>query len=786
MIAQKMESGIAVVRNSLKTPFYGLGGKLVAVIAVLLFFSFPVSAEETASKVIIKVLLKGNKNISTTTILSKIRMKPGSPFSQEIANDDIKRLYALGYFTDVAVDAEDQEGGVVVTVIVEEKPVIKDIIFEGNSKISAKRLKKIMQLKTSDMLNFSKLSEDLMEIKSFYERNGFYQINAKYELEKDEEGNNVTIKIIIDEKTRMRIKRVFIEGNKAVKAKKIKELMETRPAWIFRRGYFDDGTFENDLTKIKAYYQDLGYLDMSVTPSLDYDRQKGLIFITLKIAEGKEYYFGDIAVKGNTVFPEEEIMSKISSKKGNPFSYSALREDIENVRTFYYHEGYMNVEVGVDRALHTDTQTVDIVFNIDAKEVVYIGRINIKGNTKTKDIVIRRELRAYPGEKFDGDKIRRSKERLYNLGFFEDIYFETTKTDKPNVSDLDITVKETKTGEFSFGGGYSSIDEFIGFVEVVQKNFDLFNFPYFTGDGQNLSVKAELGTVRSNYNISWTEPWIFDYPLSFGVDAYHWTHYRRTHVGYGFDEKRFGGDVRFGKEFLEYFRADLMYKLENVDISDISDDATQDLKDEEGDNWLSRLGFGIVFDNRDNVFSPTKGFVSSLSMENVGGFLMGDKDFLKGFTSNSFYYSPIKKIVIELSARVGLAQSYWNTDEVPIYERYFAGGANTIRGYQERKVGPRDPSSNDPIGGEALLVGNAELTFPLYEKIVKGAVFYDVGNVWRRIEDFAQGGYKQGVGIGVRVKTPIGPLKLDWGYPLNDNHDDDKEGQFYFSVSHGF
>jgi len=759
----------------------------LALLSIIFSNDISGAQDQKAKERVITIRVKGNQAISTPTVLSKMRTKAGGALSQEIINDDIKRLYALGYFTDVAIDVEDYEEGVMVTVIVEEKPVVGEIIFEGNKKMNTRVLTKTMQTKTGDMLNFSKLSEDISELKAFYERSGFHRVNVKYKMQKDKEENHVTIKILVDEKARVRIKRVYVEGNTVIKKQKILETMETRPAWFFRRGYFSEETFENDLARIKMYYQDKGYLDASVTPEFKYEEEKGVMYITLKIDEGNEYRVGKIIIKGNMIFPEEEIRRKITLKAGEPFSYAKLRQDMERIRSFYYHEGYMNAEIAVDRVPLPKTQELDVIYSINAKEIVYIGRINIKGNTKTKDDVVRRELRVRPGERFDGDKIRRSKERLYNLGFFEDIYFETERTDSPDMNDLEVSVKETKTGEFAFGGGYSSVDEFIGFVQVTQKNFDILNFPYFTGDGQNLALRAEMGTTRWDADLSWTEPWIFDYPLSFGFDVYHRTHYRTTEVGYGYEEKRSGGDVRLGKEFLEYFNANLMYRAENVDISDVSSEATQDLKDEQGDNWLSSLILGVRFDNRDNIFSPTSGFDTGLSLENTGGFLFGDKDFMKGYLWSSFFYSPINKIVLELRARAGLEDSYGKTDKVPIYQRFYAGGANTIRGYRERKVGPRDPSSNDPIGGESSLVGNAEVVFPIYDKLIKGAVFYDIGNVWSKMEDFLVGGdFKQGTGIGLRVKTPIGPIKIDWGFPLNENHDDKREGQFYFSASHGF
>jgi outer membrane protein insertion porin family len=760
--------------------------KYILIIVAIFLFSIPSEAQNPEGQTVAAIRVEGNLAIGEPTILSKIKTKPGRKFSQEVMDDDIKRLYALGYFTDVRIDVEHLAEGVSVTILVEEKPIIKEIIFEGNEKINTRRLKKIVKTKEKDMLNFSKLSEDVREIKSFYEKNGFHRSNVKYELEEDKELNRVTVRILVDEEMRMRIKRVFIEGNDSIDSNKIISIMETRPAWIFRRGYFDDEAFEKDLARIKMYYRDRGFLDVSIAPKFDYDRENAVMYITLKINEGGQYKIRNITVKGNIIFPAEEVREVISQKKGEPFSFTALQKDGESARSLYYGRGYMNAEIGVDTIPDPKRQTLDIVFNIDGKEVVYVGKIDIKGNTKTKDVVIRRELRTYPGERFDGDKIRRSKERLYNLGFFEDIYFETRPSHEPNVNDLEISVKETKTGEFAFGGGYSSIDEFIGFIQITQKNFDLLNFPYFTGDGQQLAVKAELGTVRTNYDVSWTEPWIFDYPLSFGFDTYYRTHFRRSQVGYGYKEVRGGGDVRFGKEFLEYFNSTLMYKLENVDISDIPEEATQDLRDEEGENLLSRLVLGVNFDNRDNIFSPTRGFSAGIRVENTGGFLAGDKNFFKTNFWTSFYYSPLEKIVVELRGRAGIANPYSDTDKIPIYERFYAGGASTIRGYRERKVGPRDLVSSTPVGGEAMLIGNIELTFPVYEKVIKGAVFYDVGNVWSDLGDFGQSGYKQGVGVGIRIKTPIGPLKLDWGYPLSDNHNDQQEGEFYFSVSHGF
>jgi outer membrane protein insertion porin family len=733
------------------------------------------------------VIVKNNKAISTETILSKIKTRVGDNFSKEVLNDDLKRLYATEYFSDVSIDVEDLKEGVAVTFIVEEKAVIEDITFVGNKVLRAHKLRELMKSKPNDMLNPALLAQDIATIKSFYAKKGYPSIDVKYELDVDKDANKAKVTIMIDEKVRVKIAKVTVSGNRVIKTGKIVKILGTKPAWLFNAGVFKDDVLQEDLEKIKSMYDDIGYLDAAATPKLDYSEDGKLLYITIDIEEGKQYLVGDITIGGNLVLPEKDIRAKIKMKPSSPFSTRGLRADLSAVRQHYFHYGYMNAVVEAERNLNKATGRIDMAYTIDAKELVYVGKIDVRGNSKTKDIVIRRELRIYPGERFDGDKIKRSKERLYNLGLFEDIGFDTEPTQEPNTQNLVVAVKEAKTGEFSFGGGYSSVDFLVGFVEVTQRNFDIMNFPTFTGAAQNLSIKAEVGMVRNNYNISWTEPWIFGFPYSFGFDLYRSTHRKEGDIGWAYDERRTGGDLRLGKEFTDYFRGLLVYRLEEVHIGSVVDNASKDLRDEEGSNYISSLLLELTQDTRDNVFNPTKGYIISAGVEDAGGIFSGDKNYIKGTGVASYYHTFFEKLVMELKGRAGLANAYGKSSDVPIYERFYAGGANTIRGYKERKVGPRDPGSNEPIGGEALLLGNVEVTFPLYEKMIKGAVFYDVGSVWRRAEDFIVGGnYKSGTGVGVRVKTPLGPVSLDYGYPLVGNYEDKREGEFYFSMSRGF
>jgi len=746
-------------------------------------------AQVSEGKTVKAIKVLENKMISSATILSKLRTREGIVFSQEALNEDLKRLYDLGFFEDITIDIEEEEDGYIVSFIVLEKPIVETIAFEGNETIKEQKLRAEISTKEEDMLDRAKLNRDLTAIRKYYESKGFQLVNVDYDIEADKTANKAKVKFIINEKKRISVKSIDFFGNYSMPDREFKKLMVTKTRFLFfiQPGYFKSDEFDADIERIAAYYRDKGYLDVKVEPNFEYNADGTEMYITINIEEGKKYLTGDVEIIGTERFPQDEIRKNLKMKSSKPFSESVMAEDVINIQQYYYDRGYMDCDVEPDRVLNPSTGNINVAYKITEGGLIYIDKVKIQGNAKTKDAVIRRELRAYPGEPFRGAEIRRSKERLYNLGYFEEVVLETEPGAAPDRKNLLVTVKETKTGEFSFGGGYSSVDKLIGFIQVNQRNFDALNFPTFTGGGQDLNVRAEFGSVRQNYMVSWTDPWILGYPFLFGFDVYQAEHERTRDVGYLFNEQRLGGDIRLGKEFTEYFRADAMYKLEKIDISDISDSASQAIRDEEGKNWLSRALLSLNYDTRDNVFAPTEGFLVGGSLENVGGFLGGDKDFIRyGMSGNTYFGFFDKKVVLELSSSLNFADSYGNTDKVPIYEKYYAGGASTIRGYKERYVSPRDAATNDPIGGDVRFLSSAEVTFPLVEKIIKGAVFVDAGEVWEEMSDAFSNNIKFGTGLGARVKTPLGPIKLDYGWPLSDNREDAKRGRFYFSMSHGF
>jgi outer membrane protein insertion porin family len=744
-----------------------------------------------AQKIVTAIEVIGNKSISTNTIISKLKTRIGSPYQENVVSDDLRRLYLLGFFSDIKIDTRDYKDGIKLIVTVQERPIIESISFSGIRRLTMKdeKIKEQLKSKEKQYLDYSNLAEDVRVLKKMYEKIGYSEMQIDYKVDLDKEANKAKLQFNVAEGKKVCIKNILVQGNIAFSDRRILKLMKTKRAWTFNPGVLKEEVLKEDIERLRSFYRRNGYTDVIVDYGVKPAPKKPfLLYVTIVIQEGKKYLVGNITIEGNKDIPEKDILAKLKEAvPGKVFSQEALKEDVLNIQGLYFDRGYIMAQIQEATSVNPYTGRVDIVYNIAENEIAYVDRIKIRGNVKTKDVVIRRELRLHPGDRFDGEKLRRSKERLQNLGFFEEISYDTEDTAVTNKKDLVVEVKETKTGAFSFGGGYSSVDEFVGFIEIEQKNFDWKNFPYFTGAGQNLKLRASFGTLSSGFDLSFTEPWLFDYPVSFGFDVYKRQHKRDKDVGYGYSEEITGGDLRLGKELSEYLRGDLVYRIDRIDITDITDTATDDLKKEYGKNTISSLTPGFTFDSRDSVFDPKKGDLFTGSLEYAGGLLGGDKDFWKFFSRASHYFSLPRNSSLELRLRAGLGDSYGDSERIPIYERFFAGGAYTIRGYEERSVGPVDAASKDPLGGESMLIGNIEYSYPLFG-FIKLAAFYDTGNVWEKMGNIGQGGFKSSFGLGLRIKTPIGPILLDYGIPLNKapGEETKKSGRFHFSASHGF
>lgn len=736
--------------------------------------------EDLTGELVVDVKVVNNKLISTPTILSKVKTQIGSVFSQDKLNEDIKNLYASGYFTDINADLQNEDGGVVITFIVTEKPLLKEVIFRGNRQIKDERLRRLMDSQIDQPLDYVQLKQDVDKIKDFYIKEGYHLAIVEEEILVDKETNEARVFILADEGGRYRISNIKVKGNKAIATKTILKSIQTKRDSLFTSGFFDDNKFKSDLRTIKQLYADKGYADAEITHDVEYDKNKNAMIIVLDIYEGDKYTVGSIKINGNEVIDTATIEDALKMKAGSTFTPYKLENDLAGINELYFEKGYISARTIPEVVFNKEQQKMDITYSITENELAYIEKIIIRGNDKTKDIVIRRELKIKPGGVFDGAQLKRSKQNLNNLGYFEEITYDTAPGSAPNKKDLIINVKETKTGQVSFGAGYNSVDKFIGFVELQQRNFDWRNWPTFTGDGQKLSIRAEFGSEKEYYDLSFTEPWLFNKPISFGFDFYN--RYRSRNL---YELQRLGGDVRLGKRINDNIHIGAMYKLEQVKLGDIPYWATPstlpDVWEEEGEHAISSLELSLVRDTRDSSYNPKSGGVIDNTLQIAGGPFAGDRDFVKYSGELDWYFTHFENFTFETKLRAGLADKYDDTNMVPIYERFYAGGANTIRGYKERHVGPK--ISGEPIGGDSMLIGNLEYTFPVMKNI-KGAVFYDIGNVWSDIGDIGKD-FKSSVGLGVRVKTPIGPVKVDYGYGL-DYDPGDKKGRFHFSMSRGF
>ena len=748
--------------------------------SLLLTVSCYAQEAEAQEEPVAEVAVVGNRTVSETVILSKLSTKPGSPFSQPEIDKDIKTLFELGFFKNVSVDVEKGSQGTVVRFIVAERPSIKEIVIEGCQRNIAKKVRSLLTIKEGEILEEKKLAQDLIKVSEYYEKKGFELFEVTHAVKEDPITGKAIVVITVTEGDKVRLDKVVFQGNTFFSSKQLLKCMKTRPRGLLSRGIFKEDNFEIDLDRIVECYRNKGYADARVK-NIDkqYSDDKKKLFITIDIEEGDQYHLGLISVKGMTVFTEAQLLAVCACKKDDLFVASKLRKDVAAMRDLYAEKGYIDLQLRVNSMYNKETNAIDVEYDIVENQVSYLNRIDIVGNTRTKDIVIRRELAVSPGELFDTVKVRRSRERLENLGFFKRVEASVIPTDDEARKDLIIEVEEKKTNDLGFGVGYSSIDEFIGFVEVAMNNFDYKNFPYFTGDGQKLRVRAELGKKRRDYILSFTEPWFLERKLSFGFDLYS---KERKSISDEYDQTRRGIVLRMGKSLAEYWQGKIAYKIENVNIKNVKDTASNLIKEEEGKKHVSSITLEIIRDTRNSYVLPSSGSKIDFSTELAG--LGGDVYFSKNILSGSYYFPGFwEEHIISLWGEVGVVKPYGKSDRVPIFDRFFLGGANTVRGFKYREVGPRD-DQDEPIGGEFSLVSSLEYTFPLFSH-VRGALFFDIGNVYKETSDIELGELSGAVGPGLRIDLPIGPIKLDYGFVvITDKNTKGEKGRFSFSMGY--
>jgi outer membrane protein insertion porin family len=726
--------------------------KQICEVLFILFLLIGVCAGE--EEVIYKITLLGNVKVEEGVIRGAIKSREGGRFSTEQVREDLRSIFGLGYFSDVQVDIKLTPKGREVIFIVVEKPSIKEIVITGNQKVKLDDIKEKMTLTSRSILNLEKVKENAEQIRKLYFSKGYYGVQVEHKVDYLET-NEAVVAFNITEGPKGRIKKIIFKGNKNLKSSDLRKVMMIKQWNIFsiitKAGILDEDILKNDVQILNAYYFDHGYLDVKISePKIDL-RDPKKIQIEIEIVEGPRYHFGDIDFKGDLLTTKEDLFRSIKIKRNDVYSTSAIQKDINILTEKFANQGYANVDISPLTSTDSKNLVVHLTFDIEKKRRVYFEKIQIVGNTKTRDKVIRRELQVAEGELYSATGLTKSKDRLKRTGFFKEVDFTTSRGSTDEKINLDIKVEEAPTGAVAFGVGYSSVERVVGTASISDRN--LFGLGYYG------LLKFRLGPDTRDLRFSFTDPYFLGYPYVAGIDLYNENRDFNT-----YSYRVVGGDVRFGKELTEKIRADTMYKLERINVHDITADASRYIKEQEGDKITSALSIVFSMDTRDDFFSPTRGARHSLNIQNAGGILGGDNYFVKVSGDTSWFFPLPLSTVLNLRGKAGFIEPYGGK-KTPIQEKFFVGGLQTLRGFEFGMAGPFD-ENEEPLGGEKMVVFNSELIFPLARDIgLRGAVFWDIGKGFDKIKDITP--LKTGVGVGIRWLSPFGPIHIDVGFNPN-------------------
>lgn len=720
------------------------------------------------------VRVEGNQRIEQDAIFAVIRTRKGERLDHAKLDKDLRDIYRMGFFKDIRIELEEEQEGTAVVFRVVEKASISKIVFDGNKSMDDAKLKEEVGIKIYSLVDHNEIQQSINRLKEFYRQKGFYNVKIREELEQLPD-NEVLLKYKIKEHEKVYITKIQFLGNKEFSDKKLKGLMETSErgffSWITDSGYLDKKKLEFDVHKLTSFYHYNGFIKARIAaPNVSFDKQEG-ITITIEVYEGDQYSVNKVSIEGDLIRPVDELLELVQIGKKKIFDGEIVRNDVLMLRNIYADEGYAYAEIRPGTNEDAENFLVDIVYRISKRQKVRLERINITGNTVTRDKVIRRELKVIEGEYYSGEAIRRSEQNLQRLGFFENVEVKTKKGAGKDLMVLDIRIKERPTGSFSFGAGYSAVDSIIGTLQVTQNN--LF------GRGQKLSASLRLGGRSNQFDIGFTEPWLFDRPFSGNIRAYKWD---REFDDY--TNKAFGGMLSFGFPIYkidDFTRGWTKYGYENADISDINPDAAIIIKDMEGKSSTSSITVGMSRNSTNRAWNPTEGSINSFSFEYAGGLLGADNAYNK-YTVRSAWFFPLPwSTSAMVQGRLGYLQKR-SGGELPVYKKFFLGGIDTVRGFEYDEISPHDPDTGDKIGGEKMMCYNAEYRFPLVkEQGIIGLVFVDAGNVLESDESYTFKGIRMSAGAGVRWYSPMGPLRLEWGYNL-DKKRGEPSSNFEFSI----
>ncbi len=737
----------------------------------------------------------GQANVNEQLIRANMQMRDGVVLDETQIDQDIRSLYKTGLFEFIEVK-RDILPDRIVNLVFELTPKFRvlSVRYEGNVKIKSRRLDKEIKTKPNTPLDERQVKEDVTKVREYYQKSGYNQVQITYAIERNRATGFGTVTFKIVEGAKVKISKVNFVGNDHVKVAKLRKAIETRKwnifSWLTGSGRLKDDQLQDDLDKLRDYYRELGYLDVEVpADKIDYRYPKSSkLILTIRIIEGRQYKVGAITISGNTIISTEKLQAALKQNTGSLFAPSKIDKDVTALEDAYGKDGYIESRAQLVRKPNLTTGAIDIEYRIKESDKFYVESVRIEGNTKTKSIVIIRELALGPGEVFDSVRMKNSKLILDNTRFFEDVTTTPETTSIPGRKNLKIAVKEGRTGNLTFGAGFSTLERAVVFAEISQSNFDLFNRrSMFQGDGQKFRLRLQLGSRSSEARLSFEEPWLFERRLALGFELFRSSSDYNSSV---YSEVRTGAEVYLRKRLFELVEGRLSYGYQIVDIKDVEAGYTSVYPEES--QALSTVGFQLLRDTRDKLVNTTRGNRMELISAVTSSALGGDVDYykLEAKGSQFFYLSETQNQVLAVLGRTGVEDSFGDTSRVPFYDRFYLGGPYTLRGFKYREVGPKQgagPGGSDqvPVGGNTYGFTSFEYSADIVEPL-RFALFYDAGFVNKGSYDFDPSGYSDNFGFGLRLLIMGAPLSLDYGIPITSDETTGKGGQFNFSFGTRF
>ncbi len=738
-----------------------------------------VGAQQREAITLDTVEIRGLERVSEQLVRSQLEVQAGQVFSPLAVSRDIRRLYELGFFTTISSDL-DAETGVLTYIFVEER-FVEELRIVGNKKVKDRQIRGVLSWREGDSFFKEGYPEERDAVLGLYRSKGF--LNATVDIVAEEiSPSRMRVTYFLDEGRKARIKKINFVGNEALSDRRLKRVIKTRRAYWFFGGRYDEEKFEADLVNVVDAYGDVGRLEAEVTSTeFEYKKNGKRLVMSIFLREGPEYRVESIEIANNFAFGEEELWDNVHVDSGDVHNKSQINEDAQAMQDEYTDNGYINARVTPQVTLDKVKKTTHIVHQVLEGELKYIRAIDITGNSKTKDEVIRRQILLRPGERFDGSKLRISQDRLNATQYFDGPPRLRVEDDEENdrFTNLLVDVEEGKTGNFNFGGAFNTEEGIAGFGELRLNNFDITNWPSFSGGGQEFTTRFTIGSVRTNMRIGFTDPEFAGYPISVGVDLFNERF--RSRGATSFTQETLGGQLRLGKRLSNFVTVNATIRVTDVDISDLDTFVNPALRELEDPESTASLTLGLTRNTANDFRDPTGGARHTISVE-VAGFGLAN-EFVK-VNHDSIWYYGIKrrdKLSFSFRMREGVAFPYGDKEFLPLQDRYFAGGSSTLRGYDFRDVGPKALTfrvidgqiftDEEAVGGEFRILNTLEAKYKLND-LVRLYSFFDSGGVWLVPEDFSFGDFKYSVGVGLGLQVPfLGPLRIDYGFPLNPDSD---------------